>query len=266
MATIFGRDRARAEAIEEAGALAGDRIGLRQIGEGKEAPRVSVALSEGCPKRQLNSPAPRPRHVRRSRRRTPSGRARPRRARGRGDGGGSARSATRRRRRRDRATPAQGLPARRVAEAQEGAGVPHRREAEPDERRALGAIVAVVDLAGLEARLEVHVAVIRHDVGAGAAGEAPGPPRDDRGRRAGVLADRQLGVRIVEAGDRMRKVVPIRERAARRPRRSAGTRSARDPRSAAGRRRPPGRTAPSCRPGAARRAASPPTPPYSHAA
>ena len=88
----------------------------------------------------------------------------------------------------------------------------HRGEAEPDERRVLGAIVAVVDLAGLEARLEVHVAVIRDDVGAGAAGEAPAPPGDDHGRRPAVLADRQLGVRIVEAGDRMRNVVPIRER------------------------------------------------------
>jgi hypothetical protein len=56
------------------------------------------------------------------------------------------------------------------------------------------------------------VAVIRDDVGAGAAGEAPVPPGNDHGRRPGVLADGQLGVRIVEAGDRVGNVVPIRER------------------------------------------------------
>ena len=56
------------------------------------------------------------------------------------------------------------------------------------------------------------ISAVRRGATAGAAGEAPGPPGDDHGRCPGVLADGQLGVRIVEAGDRMRNVIPIRER------------------------------------------------------
>ncbi len=100
--------------------------------------------------------------------------------------------------------PAHGIPLGRGAPAQEARGIPHRGEAEPNHRRILRAVVAVVDAAGLEAAVERDRPRL--------SGEAPGRARHRDGGRVTVLAHVQLRLRIVEAGHRMRDVITVGQR------------------------------------------------------
>ena len=99
----------------------------------------------------------------------------------------------------------------RGTEAQEPRGVADRREAETDDGRILRLVVAVVDLARLEAAGEPDVRGVRRHRAAHGAGEPPGAAVDRHCGRPAVLAYRQLRAGVVQARDGIRDVIAVRE-------------------------------------------------------
>jgi hypothetical protein len=97
------------------------------------------------------------------------------------------------------------------AEAQKGGRIAHRREAETHHRRVLGAVVALVDLPGLEAAGEGYEGRVGDHRSPVHARESPGAPRHRQLGGSAMGPHGQLVLGIVGLGHGIRNVVAIGE-------------------------------------------------------